>query len=325
MEFVEGKELQDYLDDLGKPIDEDLSVAFMRQILSAFSHAHNKGIVHRDIKCANVFLCSDGGVKLGDMNVSKIAKQGIMQTQTGTPYYCPPEVWADKPYSSKCDLWSLGCVIYELTALKPPFLARNMNELYSKVTKGKYPAIPTHYSKELAQMIGYRVQPIAKTVDVLESLDVLAVTLLVGGREFAALGRGQFFDLAQHIRSRFVLASNVARRNPAIQHLVQLIGIRIHENRLPGTTGRQGRQRGLGRHVLNRVHADAKMRQQCLGQYLADFIVDGRSTRWHTITTAVATQGTKESTVRGTGMRTVQTVNDVQPVLKRFQCLNRLG
>ena len=78
-----------------------------------------------------------------------------MQTQTGTPYYCPPEVWADKPYSSKCDLWSLGCVIYELTALKPPFLARNMNELYSKVTKGKYPAIPTHYSKELAQMIGY--------------------------------------------------------------------------------------------------------------------------------------------------------------------------
>lgn len=46
-------------------------------------------------------------------------------------------------------------MIYELTALKPPFLAKNMQELYSKVTRGKYPAIPTHYSKELATMIGY--------------------------------------------------------------------------------------------------------------------------------------------------------------------------
>ena len=54
---------------------------------------HQKKIVHRDIKCANVFLTKSGLVKLGDLNVSKIAKQGIMQTQTGTPYYASPEVW----------------------------------------------------------------------------------------------------------------------------------------------------------------------------------------------------------------------------------------
>jgi len=63
-------------------------------------------------------------------------------------------VWKDKPYSSKCDLWSLGCVIYELTALKPPFLAKNMNELFSKVTKGTYPDIPKHFSKDLGKIIG---------------------------------------------------------------------------------------------------------------------------------------------------------------------------
>ena len=44
-----------------------------------------------------------------------------MQTQTGTPYYASPEVWNDKPYDSKCDIWSLGCVIYELASLCPPF------------------------------------------------------------------------------------------------------------------------------------------------------------------------------------------------------------
>ena len=73
--------------------------------------------MHRDIKCANVFLNKDNTVKLGDLNVSKIAKLGIMKTQTGTPYYASPEVWLDKPYTSKCDIWSLGCVIYELTSL----------------------------------------------------------------------------------------------------------------------------------------------------------------------------------------------------------------
>ena len=86
--------------------------------------------MHRDIKCANIFLFKNGSVKLGDLNVSKIAKAGIMMTQTGTPFYCPPEVWEDKPYSSKCDIWSLGCVIYELTSLRPPFLAKDMESLH---------------------------------------------------------------------------------------------------------------------------------------------------------------------------------------------------
>jgi NIMA (never in mitosis gene a)-related kinase len=114
---------------------------------------HDAKVVHRDIKCANVFLSNDGGVKLGDLNVSKIAKIGIMQTQTGTPYYCPPEVWNDKPYNSKCDIWSLGCVVYELTTLKPPFLAKNMNELFTKVQKGVYPPIPKHFSNKLVNFI----------------------------------------------------------------------------------------------------------------------------------------------------------------------------
>jgi NIMA (never in mitosis gene a)-related kinase len=60
------------------------------------------------------------------LNVSKVAKNGLMQTQTGTPYYCSPEVWADKPYDEKCDIWSSGCVLYEMITLKPPFEAKNM-------------------------------------------------------------------------------------------------------------------------------------------------------------------------------------------------------
>lgn len=58
---------------------------------------HDMNILHRDLKCANIFLAKDGTAKLGDLNVSKEAKCGLLQTQTGTPYYASPEVWRDEP------------------------------------------------------------------------------------------------------------------------------------------------------------------------------------------------------------------------------------
>ena len=57
-------------------------------------------------------------------------------TQTGTPYYASPEVWRDDPYDQQSDIWSLGCVFYEMCALRPPFKADNMDDLYKKVIRG---------------------------------------------------------------------------------------------------------------------------------------------------------------------------------------------
>ena len=79
--------------------------------------------------------------KLGDLNVSKVAKKGLLQTQTGTPYYASPEVWKDKPYDYKSDIWSLGCVLYEMVTLQPPFRASTMAGLLERVTKGTYEKI----------------------------------------------------------------------------------------------------------------------------------------------------------------------------------------
>ena len=94
------------------------------------------------MKSANVFLNKDGTAKLGDLNVSKVAKKGLLYTQTGTPYYASPEVWKDQPYDSKSDLWSLGCVLYEIATLQPPFTASDMDGLFKKVLKGNYEKIP---------------------------------------------------------------------------------------------------------------------------------------------------------------------------------------
>ena len=83
---------------------------------------HDLNIMHRDLKSANVFMNKDSLIKLGDMNVSKVANSdGLNFTQTGTPYYASPEVWRDEPYNFKSDIWSLGCVLYELITLNPPF------------------------------------------------------------------------------------------------------------------------------------------------------------------------------------------------------------
>ena len=113
--------------------DEGIVWRVFLQMIRALDVLHSRKILHRDLKSANVFLSKQSHAKLGDLNVSKVAKQGLLHTQTGTPYYASPEVWRDQPYDSKSDVWSLGCVLYEMCTLKPPFRAQSMNGLYKAV------------------------------------------------------------------------------------------------------------------------------------------------------------------------------------------------
>ena len=123
------------------------------QITKGLHDLHEYNILHRDLKSANVFLFKDGSAKLGDLNVSKITTRGLGYTQTGTPYYASPEVWKDKPYNSKSDIWSLGCVFYELIMLTTPFKAKSMKDLFEKVKKGEYPPIPKIFSPKFQIVI----------------------------------------------------------------------------------------------------------------------------------------------------------------------------
>ncbi len=77
----------------------------------------------------------------------------FLDVNTKIPNINSPEVWKDQPYDSKSDIWSLGCVLYEITTLKPPFRAEDMEGLYKKVIRGYYPRIPTHYSQDLNNVI----------------------------------------------------------------------------------------------------------------------------------------------------------------------------
>jgi NIMA (never in mitosis gene a)-related kinase len=132
--------------------------SYLIQMIQGLKALHDNRIMHRDLKSANVFLLKNGTLKLGDLNVSKVVKMGLVYTQTGTPYYASPEVWADKPYDYKSDIWSSGCVIYELCSLRPPFKGTNLEQLYKNVSKGVYDPIPSIYKEDLRKVISLMLQ-----------------------------------------------------------------------------------------------------------------------------------------------------------------------
>ena len=138
---------------MGCLIDEVDVWRIFIQMTKGLKALHDLKILHRDLKSANIFLFGDGSAKIGDLNVSKVAYKGLGYTQTGTPYYASPEVWRDEPYDMKSDIWSLGCVTFEMLALHPPFRAENMEKLYEKVIKCQYGKISERYSEDIKEII----------------------------------------------------------------------------------------------------------------------------------------------------------------------------
>ena len=174
MEYADDGDLQTKIQQMKKNFgvfEEETIWSYAIQMIEGLKALHDKKIMHRDLKSANIFLAKNISknkkiCKIGDMNVSKVMKEKVLMTQTGTPYYASPEVWNDKPYSYKSDLWSIGCVIYELCALKPPFKGKDLDELYINVCKGKVERIKKIYSEKLWKMIMMLLQvDVNKRVD----------------------------------------------------------------------------------------------------------------------------------------------------------------
>ncbi|KAJ7115921.1 kinase-like domain-containing protein [Mycena epipterygia] len=180
MEYCGGGDLSTVIKQAVKqnrPISEDAIWGYFMQILLALNHCHNTGghgrtgsagsaseidgkerraqILHRDLKPDNVFLDESNTVKLGDFGLSKsLAQASFANTYVGTPYYMSPELMQEKAYDSKSDIWSLGCLIYELCALKPPFHeAKTHNELSVLIRNARVPPLPRGYSQALGGVI----------------------------------------------------------------------------------------------------------------------------------------------------------------------------
>jgi len=165
-------------------------------------------ILHRDLKPDNgnqpwrafiqshpnthtVFLGADNSVKLGDFGLSKLMQShDFASTYVGTPYYMSPEICAAEKYTLHSDIWSLGCIMYELCMRRPPFDAKTHFHLVQKIKEGKFDPLPSIYSAELQNVIKscLKTNPNHRP-DTAALLNLPVVRLMRKEREVVEVGR----------------------------------------------------------------------------------------------------------------------------------------
>ena len=144
-----------------EPFDENIIWTYLIQISQGLKYLHDKRILHRDLKPQNIFLQSENNIKIGDLGLGRILSTNTIQARSGvgTPLYFSPELCQDMPYDDKSDVWSLGCLIYELMMLTPPFIASNTVALAKKiVSESPNQPLSNHYSSELRFLVMQMLQ-----------------------------------------------------------------------------------------------------------------------------------------------------------------------
>ncbi|NXB46148.1 NEK5 kinase, partial [Leucopsar rothschildi] len=180
MEYCDGGDLMKRINmQHGVLFDEDQILSWFVQISLGLKHIHDKKILHRDVKAQNVFLSNNGKVaKLGDFGIARQLNSTteFAHTCVGTPYYLSPEICENRPYNNKTDIWSLGCVLYELCALKHPpvvftilfllfslikFQGNSLHELVLKICRGRFQPVSPNYSYDLRMLISqlFKISP----------------------------------------------------------------------------------------------------------------------------------------------------------------------
>lgn len=164
MELVEGASLEAELQ-RGRRFDWREVAGIGIQMARALRHAHDRGIIHRDIKPGNLLFTPDGSVKLSDFGIARLFGSGRATgpgSVLGTVEYMAPEQAEGRPIDARADLYSLGCVLYALLARRPPYRASTLPEMLAMYRScrpepiGKFaPDAPEEFEKTVAQLLEY--------------------------------------------------------------------------------------------------------------------------------------------------------------------------
>uniref|UniRef100_A0ABK0LWB5 non-specific serine/threonine protein kinase n=1 Tax=Rattus norvegicus TaxID=10116 RepID=A0ABK0LWB5_RAT len=152
-DYAEG-ELFQILEDDGKLPEEQVQ-AIAAQLVSALYYLHSHRILHRDMKPQNILLAKGGGIKLCDFGFARAMSTNTMVLTSikGTPLYMSPELVEERPYDHTADLWSVGCILYELAVGTPPFYTTSIFQLVSLILKDpvRWPSTITSCFKNFLQ------------------------------------------------------------------------------------------------------------------------------------------------------------------------------
>lgn len=167
MEYVDGQTLRDILRD-GRKLLPERALSITSDVLSALDYSHRQGIIHRDIKPANVMLTPAGQVKVMDFGIARALSDSSM-TQTaaviGTAQYLSPEQARGETVDARSDIYSTGCLLYELLTGRPPFIGESpVSVAYQHVREEARP--PSQFNPDVSAVIDSIVaKSLAKKVD----------------------------------------------------------------------------------------------------------------------------------------------------------------
>jgi serine/threonine-protein kinase len=163
MEYVEGATVQDELK-RGKVYDEKTALTITLAIARALKHAHERGLIHRDIKPDNIILTKDGGIKLADLGLARMTADADSVSEAGvaagTPYYISPEqVRGASDVDIRTDIYSLGATLYQMVTGRPPYTGATPKDVMRQhLSRNAHLVPPDHLNTSLSSGLGEVVE-----------------------------------------------------------------------------------------------------------------------------------------------------------------------
>lgn len=159
-----------------KQFEESLVWSYFIQVCYGTKYLHDNNIIHRDLKCGNIFLDRDDRIYIGDFGTTKVFMDNCIQmtnSSVGTPYYMCPEIMNKDKYDKSADIWGIGCFLFEIITYSPPFTGRNMENLTMKIKTKKFSvniySFKQYYTKDLL-LLPEKILRFYNTISVLNIL-----------------------------------------------------------------------------------------------------------------------------------------------------------
>lgn len=147
MEYIEGDTLEHYINNISGPIPQEIAIPMMLDVLSAMDFAHNRNIVHLDIKPSNIMITKEGDIKVLDFGISSDLSKEMANHGMGTPFYMSPEQIDGYNVDHRSDIFSLGITFFQMLTAKLPFPIKNREQLFHHIKYKSLDELTNYISK----------------------------------------------------------------------------------------------------------------------------------------------------------------------------------